>query len=75
MSGLDGKEDTSVVPDENGKSTGHQEHMAGALEHSPGNSDHLPATLEGLVGNPERLSRSPERPPAAIESGLPHNLE
>jgi hypothetical protein len=68
MSGLDGNEDMSVVPDENGKGAGHQQRLAGALEHSPGNPGRLPA-------NAERLLRSLERLPAAIERGLPDDLE
>jgi hypothetical protein len=68
MSGLDGKEDTSVVPEENAECTGQQQHLAGAFEYSPDNSERLPT-------NAERLLRSLERLPAAIERGLPGDLE
>jgi len=68
MSGLDGKEDASVVPDENDECTGHQEREAGALEHSPDNTDRLPANAGRLLHDLERL-------PPAIERGPPDDLE
>ena len=74
MSGVErGKEDTSVVPDENGERTGHQQHPADALERSQGHPEPNPETLlanverllcsrERLLANVERLLRSGKRP-------------
>ena len=73
MSGVDrGKEDTSVVPDENGERTGHQQHPADALERSQGHPEPNP---ELLLANVERLLRSLERLPSAIEREFREDLK
>jgi len=73
MSGVErGEEDTSVVPDENGEPTRHQQHPAGALERSP---DHPESNPEPLLANVERPLRSLERLASAMKRGLPDDLE
>ena len=73
MSGVErGKEDTSVVPDENGERTGHQQHPADALERSQGHPEPNP---EPLLANVERLLRSLERLPSAIEREFREDLK
>ncbi len=73
MSGVErGKEDTSVVPDENGERTGHQQHPTDALESSQGHPEPNP---EPLLANVERLLRSLERLPSAIEREFREDLK
>ena len=87
MSGVErGKEDTSVVPDENGERTGHQQHPADALERSQGHPEPNPEPLlanverllrsrERLLANVERLLCSRERLPSAIEREFREDLK